>query len=549
MKKTYLLLVLVLCIGLILAGCQNEKPAEQTKSPEESATAKPAETSDTEATEAIENFNSTGMPIVNEKLTLRFVTYKFPQHGDFKVLPIVQRLEEQTNIHIEWDSIPSDSFVEQKNLMLAGNDLPDAFCGAGPDDSDIARYGNQGVFIPLNELIENYAPNIKETMQEVPEISSVITAPDGNIYSLFSLEDLSFVQSPQALYVNNVWIENTVGAAPETTEDFKNMLLAFKDSDANGNGDTSDEIPFSFINNEFRRGLYTLYGSFGVADDPSYLMMDGEQVLFTRTMEGFKEGTQYFHELYAAGLMDPEGFTQDYSQYVAKGTNEEAAIYGSFLGWNGAEVGVDRFESEYGTLKPLKGPNGDQLWRRADKGIYRNRFTITSKNEYPEATIRWADQLFIPENGVEISYGTFGIVIDHKEDGTYVKLPPEEGQSTYEQRCSNGMWVAVPNIIRSVYFDNLDEGFNICLYNYEDVYLPYLVESKYPNIFFETEVMEKISSIKTDIDPYVQQMQAKWIVEGGIEDEWEDYIAQLEQMGLSELMAIYQDAYDNLMNK
>lgn len=37
---------------------------------------------------------------------------------------------------------------------------------------------------------------------------------------------------------------------------------------------------------------------------------------------------------------------------------------------------------------------------------------------------------------------------------------------------------------------------------------------------------------------------AAWCVNGGIEDEWDDYINSLKMMGLEEMRAIYQEVYD-----
>ena len=45
---------------------------------------------------------------------------------------------------------------------------------------------------------------------------------------------------------------------------------------------------------------------------------------------------------------------------------------------------------------------------------------------------------------------------------------------------------------------------------------------------------------------YVSEKYAAWIVEGGADTEWDEYIAKLQNMGLDEMRQIYQDAYDAL---
>ena len=46
-------------------------------------------------------------------------------------------------------------------------------------------------------------------------------------------------------FFSEEWMKNGgVDKAPETTDELYDMLVAFKEQDANGNGDPSDEIPF-----------------------------------------------------------------------------------------------------------------------------------------------------------------------------------------------------------------------------------------------------------------------------------------------------------------
>ena len=66
----------------------------------------------------------------------------------------------------------------------------------------------------------------------------------------------------------------------------------------------------------------------------------------------------------------------------------------------------------------------------------------------------------------------------------------------------------------------------------------------YPNVIYSQEELNKLSSIYVDINSYVTQQASKWVVEGGIEKEWDDYKATLKKMGIDDFMKIQQDAYD-----
>ena len=82
---------------------------------------------------------------------------------------IFQRLEEQTNVHIDWTCFVDDQFADKKNLALAqfGN-LPDGLFTAGMNDYDLLRYAKQGIIIPLENLIDKYMPNLQAVFEKYP---------------------------------------------------------------------------------------------------------------------------------------------------------------------------------------------------------------------------------------------------------------------------------------------------------------------------------------------------------------------------------------------
>ena len=106
--------------------------------------------------------------------------------------------------------------------------ITDVFYAAGLTAAEQMNYGEQGILIPLEELIEEYAPNFKALMDEIPEIRKSITAPDGHIYSLPAV-DLS-----QHWYRNPLWYNGdflkalNIDKLPETTEELYTFLKRVK---------------------------------------------------------------------------------------------------------------------------------------------------------------------------------------------------------------------------------------------------------------------------------------------------------------------------------
>ena len=70
-----------------------------------------------------------------------------------------QKLEETTNVHIDWQYAGDADWPEQKSLLLASGDLPDVFFGSNTlKDMDIMT--NLDYFVPLEDYIDKYCTNL-----------------------------------------------------------------------------------------------------------------------------------------------------------------------------------------------------------------------------------------------------------------------------------------------------------------------------------------------------------------------------------------------------
>lgn len=90
------------------------------------------------------------------------------------------KMEEETGIDLNWTGIPEAGFSEKINLMLASGDLPDMIW-KGVDASVISQYLDQDLFLPTEDLIAEYAPNIQAILDSHPEYKALATYPDGHM--------------------------------------------------------------------------------------------------------------------------------------------------------------------------------------------------------------------------------------------------------------------------------------------------------------------------------------------------------------------------------
>ncbi|KAF6568228.1 ABC transporter substrate-binding protein [Paenibacillus polymyxa] len=502
------------------------------------------------------NFNKTGLPIVKEAVTLKMVSPKAALAPDYSKMEIFKRLEKQTNVKIDWENIPDTDFAEKKNLLLASGDLPDAFYGAGFTDYDLINYGKDGTIIPLENLIDKYAPNLKTLLDRRPDIKLAITAPDGHIYGLPSWEENKLDTNPFFHVINKNWLDKLGLKLPQTLDEYTQALIAFKTKDPNGNG-KADEIPLSFMHMQWCSDIAGIFGAFGLPDNLEHRIVREGKVIFTATQPQYKEALKYIHDnWYKQGLIDPESFTQDAAQYLAKGKTPDETL-GSYVWWEVEEVVGPERSKDYALLPPLKGPNGDQMiGRNNGGGPGRGSFVITKENRYPAMTMRWIDQQYDPYMAAQIHWGPLDVVFKKDEKGKLVNLPLPKGVSAGEFRQKVAPGTGNPGVIT---FDDFGKVVDMepraqkRAEYLEKYYTPYMKKENYASIFFEPDELDKINRIEPELIKYVNTQRGKFIVDGEVDEKWDSYVKTLEKMGLNELMEIYQKGLDrynaNLKNK
>jgi len=533
MKRMYKTMSALLISGLVVAGCSSGNGSKNASS---------------------ENYELTDVSFpLEEKVTLKFMTSSSPlAPSDPNEKLILQRLEEKTGVEIEWKNYTSDSFIEKRNLAMASGELPDAIFNAGYSDYELLKLAKDEAIVPVEELIEQHMPNLQKVLADAPEYKSMMTAPDGHIYAFPWIEELGSdkesIHSVDAFpWINVEWLTNLGLEMPTTTEELKEVLIAFKTQDPNGNGE-ADEIPMSFIINDGGQDISFLFGSFGLGDnwDHTVVTNDGE-VIFTSAQEGYKEGIKFFNDLFEEDLMDIEAFEQDWNTYVAKGKEER---YGMYFTWDKANI--SGMNDKYDLMPALEGPDGHKNVARTNgMGFDRARMVITSANENLELTAKWIDQMYDPHQSVQNNWGTFGDetqqnIFEMDESAGMLKHLALNGTAPVELREKTS--IGGPLAILDEYYGAVttkpdDAAWRLGLM--KDIMVPDMkADNIYPRVFFSIEDLDKISTIESDLIPYIERKKAEWITGGKVEEEWADYLTELDRLGLQEWLEIKQAGYD-----
>lgn len=494
---------------------------------------------------------------VEEDVSLKMITNNSPlAPSDPNEKLIFERLEEETGVHIDWINYVDD-FAEQRNLEIVSGDLPDAIWNAAASDQDLLSWAEDEVIIPVNDLVDDYMPNLKKIYEENPEYKELVTAPDGNMYSFPWIEELgedkeSIHTVNGMAWINVEWLDNLGLDMPETTDELVTVLEAFKNDDPNGNGE-ADEIPLSFIDDGGNEDFKMLMAAFGGdGDNDDHLVVNDDQTLnFTANDEEYRKGIEYFHELYEKGLIDDEAFEQDWNAYVAKGNDHKFGVY---FTWDKANI--TGMNDSYDVLPVLAGPEGDKkITRTNNHGFSRDRMVITSANQNLELTAKWIDKMYEPLQSVQNNWGTYG---DEEQQNIFELSENDAGEPMLKHLDLEG---AAPGELRQRTeaagpLAILDEYYGVYTTMPDDAqwrldlmhehYFDYIDnENVYPKLFMDAEDAERIAVIESDLLPYTYQKRAEWIIGGVTDQEWDNYLEELERLNLSEYLEIKQKYYDD----
>ena len=477
------------------------------------------------------------LPIVNEELTLSIYGKQGAIHADWATMDFFNKYQEISGIKLDFQQVPSQGYGEAKALMFASGEYADMLVAPSLTGSEIIRYGEEGVLIPLEDLLAQYAPNYTALMEKYPDIEGRITAPDGHIYALAAIIAVNAART-EKIWCNTAWLEANNLAVPTTFEELETVLRAFKSYDANGNGE-ADEIPLAAADLSFY--LDTMAGMFGLQyqfGQEMNLSEDGTTLTCWLTSDNFKSLLEWSNKMYTEGLLDPDMFTQEYSEFNAKMSGQMMGIF-----FNQAD---DAFDStNFQGIAPMAGMSEKQYVQSGPVGRDMGTFAITCDCENPEAAIRWIDYLFSDEGSYLMRYGI--------EGKTWTR--DENGYPVYVDGILNNPNGSGPTIAQftiwpgggSPQYLNDNNCIAVCSPTTQAAQAaldPYMDYTLYAEPLFDAETNERLQILDNDITTYMKSSAAQFIKGEKSFDEWADYCATLEKMGMAEWVSIYQAKLD-----
>lgn len=502
-----------------------------------------AETDWAAAAAADANFNATGYPIVKEPVTKTILIRKTPNIGSVEAMKTFQKLEELTNVKINWVSVSSDGWDDRINLTMASNELPDAIIKGVPN---ITRASADGSIIALDDLIANFAPGLSGLYAQYPAVQKSSTSPDGHMYAIPQINTLEPNRTAHRnLWINQTWMTKLGLSMPTTTDEFLDVLRAFRDKDPNGNG-AADEIPYVVEDSGGGRNarpdiISSFFGIYSNLGYENVQVIDG-QVSFMKTDDTWKEVLEFMHIMWEERLLDQEVFTQSPDASLGKFSNGNAGVFGL-----SSDDLFSTVSEHYAPLPPVTSGNGKEPVISLGPVHAGNAAVITKADTSPWITMRWLDAFYTLEGSQLI--GGLG---ENMLGLTAQQLP--DGSFEYSDDILNdprGVAVAVGEMCPlpgggfSYWRNDLNSNYIYSNFVKKAVptYQPYYQKDaaySYPS--FDLDTAQAVNDIRRDLDVYVKECQAKFITGEMSFDQWDTYVQMTKQMGADKLVEYFQAA-------
>lgn len=506
-------------------------------------------------------FNETGFPIVDEEITIKVLYDRSTQHGDFENYWFIDYVAEKTGIRLEFELVESAAWNERLAVAFASDSYPDVFLH-GLTSTQIAKYAADEYLIDLAPLIKQYAPETVRLYNEYPELVKEITNGQGEIYFMPSIN-----ASPRDLVtqypavINKQWIENLGLEMPTTLDELYTVLKAFKDQDADLDGDPNNEIPISSTYSQGSDRLSILILTALGKVDKLHVIEDDVYVYVPAT-DAYLAYLQYMHKLYSEQLLDNEYFTLTSEALSAKLSTGNVGLMGDTP--YGFLPGKEQY-TQYDSIALLSSDQNDTPMYPAQSAckLAWGTMVMTDKCAYPEAVVRLVDWFYTVEGSRAVRAGCeYGTWTDEQgvQYGYEIITPAEETEDGHliaklHMGDYNGYWACRLGELgpTNLPFNSIDAVNDIIIggdemnrWLYDQVMESGVVEARkfgYPNVSFTDDENSQLS-MYLDLTNYVQTMEAKFITGETSFAEWDNYLAELNRLGLEDMKAIYQAAYD-----
>ena len=500
------------------------------------------------------------LPLVEEKATLS--VYMQAPAGSLSMMtdlnesPTIQKLEELTNVHIEFVCPPENDDGTFFNMLIASGEYPDIFIAADelgrdyPGQTDGAI--EDGIIINHNELVEEYAPDYLAIYNSLSDKDKLMLRTDGGVYKLTGIGS-NIVDGIQhtGLLIRKDWLDELGLEVPKTYEDFEAAMLAIKDA-----YDVTVPLAFAGFDDYYINNSNVLAAGYGVTWN-TFILDDEGNVTHSYLQPGYRDFLEMMARWMSESIIDVDNINRTHDDCKQMFYTGQTAVTG-IGNWETrvvVETGPTEDENFHAVpMSTLRKAGDDSVLGTASclRRISSNsRFFISTTCQDPVLAMKWINCLFMPEINLLTTFGVGDLGDGHTtyeidENGDYVRSEWLTSQENPDY----------PNGVNRHYIQNLTtvtlDSMELSQYNMPEHQENWRVWSEgvsdekliSSGVSLTSEESRTVSEVMTEIDTYMSELALKIICGEASLDEWDAAVAELDSMGIQEAIDAQQAALD-----
>ncbi|MBO4415670.1 MAG: sugar ABC transporter substrate-binding protein [Lachnospiraceae bacterium] len=343
------------------------------------------------------------------------------------------------NVEVEFVAVPRWTEVEQINNLLAANDAPDICYSYSY--ATVQAYDDMGGILDMQEYLTDEYKGLFSNLWNWLGSAGINFHKEPATGKVIAIEGKRSETERIVTFVRQDWLDALNLKAPTTTQEFEDMLVAFKNNASTLLGANANEMICYAVTEDVGWTASNLIESKrdpNISDKDQYVYGFDDRGL---TMPGTKEAVKILNKWYNMGLLwndfalyssgDSDvldnklkagyvgAYTQNYDMVFRSGEDGINYQLSQLVGPNAKFVAIDPFEDSNGThTKYLYSAVG------SDRKIF-----FPATNTEPLACMLYLDFISDPANVEYLQIGDEGIAHTKDANGVVTIITPDEAHA------------------------------------------------------------------------------------------------------------------------
>lgn len=568
-KVVAALMALTMCVSM-LAGCGNQDEGQSSENPGNTGSSPESNPASDSGSGAEDGTEPSGADeLVQTWPDGQVVKWLVRDLGladgntRYNEIKVIDKIAEDLNIKLEFEVYGRDADEAVLNRITA-DDLPDLISWQWNefyhDKGGIPGMYRDGICIELNDLIDTKIPNLKSILENYPAVARDMVNDNGQylffqkINPMATQEDI-MSKTTYGFVLRQDWLDNVNMGVPTTIDEWYQVLTAFKTQDPNGNNEF-DEIPYDAT----ASGINLFEAAFGMKSN-QYVDPDTGKVDYGARTQKYKAFLTEMNKWYSEGLIG-NAYTEDGGS-VSYADGSDTTIIADLAGsWKGLA------NADKNWTPKLQEKNPDAAlaaapWIKAEDGkLYsdqglsytiREAILVTTDCECLDAVAAVINWMYDPKNSEYMTWGEEGVTFEYAADGTRHLTEWGKGKDTlsygaeipaYKIYADNAQYLACFGCADVDLAAQAEWYVNAC-----KTWADANFDLVYPaGISLSAEQAAIVSADGNQaLFDYIGEMRWKFITGQEPLSNFDTYVSNLERMGISDIVAVYQEAYDKYM--